>query len=223
MFFSGSNSFIIINKMLSINGTFLLLSNQSLSIENIEVSCAINRKIWFVNHFIVSCLIESVLYINILAPLCLIIILFFNRHWNRINDIVETNRLNTYESEEMYSYIIDVLKKEIKLIFVYVYVAFLYTWLGLVKRNYRITYVNFLEWSIEASVAPLILLGILFFYYIEFILIQNFDLYRSTYVYMVILKVPLFFLMRYREIHFDFFLNRFERTLFNQPCYLSWK
>jgi hypothetical protein len=57
----GDNYFIIMSRMLLINETFLLLRNQSLSIEYEQLSCISNVKIWIIIHFIIAFLIESLL------------------------------------------------------------------------------------------------------------------------------------------------------------------
>ncbi len=75
-----------------------------------------------------------------------------------------------------------VLKKEMKLIFVYVYIAFLYTWLQLVNSNYIVTYFNFLRWLIEASLLPQILIITLFVYFV--CMEQTFSIYIIHFTYL---------------------------------------
>jgi hypothetical protein len=180
------------------------------------MSCVSNMKIWLIIHFIITCLTENLLLGHIIVPVHLIMILFFNCYWRRISNVMNSNWLDIYDLDR-YSLMIIVLKKEIKLIFVYVYIAFLYTWLQLVNSNYTVTYLNFLRWLIEASLLPQILIFTLFSY---FLCIENFfEQYHLYYVPTIMIKIPLFVLMRYAEIQSDFFLNRLQTSLFDIFCY----
>jgi hypothetical protein len=55
------NYFIIMSGILSINETFLLLPNQSLSIEYKLLSCISYMKLWLISHFIITRLVENFL------------------------------------------------------------------------------------------------------------------------------------------------------------------
>jgi hypothetical protein len=110
------------NKMLSINETFLFLPNQLLSLEYNELLCIPNMKIWLIVHFFITRLIESFLLMNIIFPLQLIMILFFRGYWRRIHNVMESNWVDVCHRDR-YSLMIIVLKKDVKLIFVYVYVS----------------------------------------------------------------------------------------------------
>jgi len=68
---------------------------------------------------------------------------------------------------------------------------------------------TFRRWLIEASFIPAIVIGTFFVYYVRFIY-GIFDEYQSIYFITIMLKMPLFFLMRYAECQHDFFLNKFE-------------
>jgi hypothetical protein len=204
------------------NQTFLLVPNQSLSIEYKQLSCVSNMKIWLIIHFITTRFVESYLYMHIIFPFQLIMLLFFYPYWRRIRNIMGSNWLYIYDLNlDRYSLMIIVLKKEMKLIFVYVYIAFLYTWLQLMNSNYKVTYFNFLRWLIEASLFPQILIFTLPFY---FICMENFfDLYHIFYVPTIIVKFPLFILMRYAEVQSNSFLNELQMVFFKVFCYFSLK
>jgi hypothetical protein len=133
---------------------------------------------------------------------------------------MDSNWLDIHDLDR-YSLIIIVLKKEMRLIFFYVYIAFLYTWLELVDSSYSITYFNFLRWLIEASLLPQILIITLFLY---FLCLENFfELYHLFYVPTIIVKIPLFILIRYSETQSEFFLSGCQTFLFDIFCNWSSK
>ncbi len=75
---------------------------------------------------------------------------------------------------------------------------------------------NLRRWLIEASYSPLVF-AIVILYYIESI--DNvLDEYPLIYVFTMMHKVPLFFLMRYAEGQPDCFVNKFEAYLVNRYC-----
>jgi hypothetical protein len=126
-------------------------------------------------------------------------------------------RLQSYAQEERYFYVIVLFIKEMSLTFVYVLFAFLYKWFGLAKNDYRATAMNCRRWLVEGSLAPYLFVGILLEYYIGCIHIF-FDEYQLFYIVAIILKVPLFFLMRCAESQPDFILNRYEYFLISTAC-----
>jgi hypothetical protein len=104
-----------------------------------------------------------------------------------------------------------------KLIFIYVYIAFLYTWLQLINSNYTVTYLNFLRWLIEASLLSCVLIVTISEYFLG--VMDFYEVYYYLYRPAIIIKVALFVLMRYAEIQSNFFLNQFQILLFNTYCY----
>jgi len=203
------------DKVLSINETFFLLRYQSFDTEHKQFLCVSDMKIWLIIHFIIIRFVELFLsaYISCLLYMMMI---FCNSYSSRIGNLMESNWSNIYDLDR-YSLMIIVLKKEMKLIFFYVYIAFLYTWFKLVDSSYIVTYYNFLRWLIEASLLPQILIITLFLY---FLCLENFfELYHLFYIPTIITKIPLFVVIRYGEIQSDFFLNGLETFLFNRFCY----
>jgi len=208
--------------ILSINQTFLLLPNQSLSIEYKQLSCVSNMKMWLIIYFITTRFVENYLFMHIIFLFQWIMTVFFYPYWRRIRNIMGSNWLYINELDlDRYSLMIIVLKKEMKLIFVYVYIAFLYTWLQLVNSNYMVTYFNFLRWLIEASLFPQILIMTLPCYFV--CMEHFFDLYHAFYVPIIIIKFPLFILMRYAEVQSNSFINELQMLFFNGSCYFSLK
>lgn len=207
----------------SANEIFLLLPNQSLSIEHEQLLCVSNTKIWLIIHFIITGSIETFLVMQIVFPLQVIMILYFNCYWERISNVIQSNWLNVYDLD-IYSLMIIVLKKELKLIFVYIYFTFLYTWLQLVNSNYTVTYFNFLRWLIEASLVPRILITTLVpCYFVGIDIGEFFEQYHLSYVPIIIIKIPLFVLMRFAESQSNFLLNEVEIFFFKKLCDLSLK
>jgi hypothetical protein len=202
--------------MLSVNETLLLLPNQSFPIENKQLSCVSNIKIQLIVHFFLTRIVEALL-LYFLVSLYFIMILFFYHYWSRITDVIDSYWLDISDLDTCSSTII-VLKAEMKLLFVYVYMAFLYTWIGVVNSNYTVTYLNFLCWLIEASVVPEALIISLFFNFLS-LEIDFCHEYHGLYVSMLIIKLPLFILMRYAESQSDFFINAYPPYLFKILCY----
>jgi hypothetical protein len=197
-----------------------LLSDVSLSaIDKKQMTCIMEMQIWPHIHLIIIVFIQFILA-NIYIVLSFVSLLLFLmspcfRSFLRI--IKENIRLGLYNEEERYLYGITLLKKEMILIFVYMLFAFLYNWFGLVNNDNRITSVNFRRWLFEASFAPVVLCLAFFSYYME--CVENlFDKYQLIYIYAIMLKVPLFFLMRYAESQSDFFLNELEASIFYSLC-----
>jgi hypothetical protein len=79
------------------------------------------------------------------------------------------------------------------------------------NSDYSITSMNFHRWLIKGSFAPSLIRS-LFVCYIG--CIDNiFDEHQPLYIIAIILKVPLFFVMRYAESQPDFFLNNLETSI----------
>lgn len=123
-------------------------------------------------------------------------------YWKHVSYFIDGNWLEICHLDR-YSLMIIVIKKELKLILVYVYIVFFYTWLQLVPSNYKVTYFNFLRWIIEGSFLPQTLF-ISFFFHVLCIEIF-FETYHLLYVTTIVTKIPLFILMSYAEIQSDFF------------------
>jgi hypothetical protein len=208
-------------RMLSMNETFTLLDTNLSLIKDKEMSCFVNIKLWFVIHVLVTLFIELIfLYILIIFVFVCSIFVLSYPSWSRsLHTMIENNMLSRY-GEENPSHLYAtwcLLKKEITLIFVYVLFAVLYRWYGLVNNNNVITSMTFYQWVIEASFAPIVL-GI---HYSEFGFGDAddiFELNEPYYILAIILKIPLFFLMRYTENNGDCFLNNLKVSLFYIFC-----
>ena len=213
-----NNYFIIMSVILLINETFRLLPNESLSIEYKQFSCINNVQILLMSHLMITCLIEYLLHVHVIFPFHLVMILSCNSYWMRVRNMINNQFLEISDFDR-YSLIIYALKKELKLIFVYVYITFLYTWLQLVNSNYTITYFNIIRWLIEASCLRQILLNTIFHY---LLCIDDFlSVYNTYYFCTIASKIPLFILMRLAESQSNFFLNRLHTWHFNLFCDFS--
>jgi hypothetical protein len=184
------------------------------------MSCIVNTKLWLLIHLIVVKFIElSIYYTEIIFPFLSVIILFSSRRWNGIRIIIMDNDwLNPYVQEGNPYFIL--LKQEIKLILIYVCFSIVYKWLQFSNSNYTITLLNILRWLIEASNVPLPLLYTIIFSQSHFI--ENFfKYYEFFYVLIIILKLPLFFMMRYAESDSDYIVNDLQMFLLNKFCKTS--
>jgi hypothetical protein len=107
--------------------------------------------------------------------------------------------------------------KEIILILVYILFAFFFKFLGFVNDDSSITQMHFLRWFIEASFFPVLIIICFYIYYVRCI-DQIFDQNQTIYIAVIMLKVPLFFWMRYAECQLDAFPNRLEFCIRSAMC-----
>lgn len=203
------------NTIFLINETFLALPNQSLSMEYQQLSCICKMDLWLFIHFIISYITVHVCLCYVIG-LCLMLLLFRPDYGNHITDFIGSMWMDTYHLDR-YSSLIIVMKRELKLISVYLYVVFCYMWLELINSNYRVTYFNFLRWLIEASIIPVALICVLMKFSLS--LLEFCTVYHEIYVPLVIVKIPMFILLRYAEIQPDCSLNRLQVLLFETYCY----
>ena len=92
-----------------------------------------------------------------------------------------------------------------------------YMWLELINSNYWATDFNFLRWLIEASFIPVALICVLTNFSLN--LLEFCTVYHEIYVPLMIVKIPMFILLRYAEISPDCSLNRLQILLFETYCY----
>lgn len=205
--------------MLLRSKTFLLSS-----IEDQQLSCVISMQHYPYIHLIVILFVQFIL-INIyffLLLICFLLILLSPRFRNYRRLITETIQLQFNEQDERDAPGIILLEKELILTFVYVLFAFSYKWFGLMNNDEHITSMNFYRWLIEASTIPYVLLRIFSNYCMGYI-DSFFDECKSIQVCAIMLKVPLFFLMRYAENQPDCFLKDMEGWIFYALCKSSSK
>jgi hypothetical protein len=199
--------------MLTMNKTFVLLNNRLSSIEDKQMSCYINAKLWILTHWSVTFIIELIfLYIYLILWCICLVSFLYNPDWYRtVRNILQSYYLRPYEEEELiFLYSIGVLIKEITLIFVYVFFAFMYRCFGLVHDKSIITSMNFYQWLVEASYIPFVLSTT---YYVG--TIENFvRLYRSFSLVAIMIKIPVFVLMCCAESDNYFFLNDLKAYFF---------
>jgi hypothetical protein len=114
--------------MLLTNETFTLLPVEFSSIDDKQMRCIVNIRLWFLSHFIVILLIYIFLIFIYFALSFLLssFFLFFPRFRSSVRVIQENIRLWSYEQEERSIYGPVLLIKEIALIFVYVLCVFSY-------------------------------------------------------------------------------------------------
>lgn len=203
--------------MLTMNETY---SNELSSISNQQMSCYINRKVWILTHLSLKYFVEmNVVYIYLILPCILLVLLVYNPNWYRLFRIIFENyylRINHEEEEKerIFLYSIILLIKEAILIYVYVCFAFMYHWLVSVQDQIEITSMTFYLWSVEASYLPNILILTCYFETIDNFLRQ----YRSFTLIAILIKVPVFVLMRHAESEQNFFLNDAKAHFFYTFC-----
>lgn len=194
------------------------------SIEDQQLSCVIYMQHYPYIHLIVILFVQFI-FINIyffLLLICFLLILLSPRFRNYCRLITETIQLQFNEQDERDAPGIILLEKELILTFVYVLFAFSYKWFRLMNNDEHITSMNFYRWLIEASTIPYVLLRIFSNYCMGYI-DSFFDECKSFQVCAIMLKVPLFFLMRYAENQPDCFLKDMEGWIFYALCKSSSK
>ena len=203
--------------MLTMNETY---SNEFSSFSNQQMPCYINRNVWILTHWSLKYSVElSIVYVYLILSCILLVLLVFNPNWYRLFRIIFENyylRINHAEEEKerIFLYSIILLIKEAILISVYVFFAFMYHWLVLVHDQIEITSMTFYLWSVEASHLPNILISTCYFGTIDNFLL----LYRSFTLFAILIKVPVFVLMRYAESEKNFFLNNAKAHFFYTFC-----
>lgn len=190
------------------------------------MSCYISGKVWILAHLSMAFIIElTVMYIHILLCIICILSIVFNPHWCRfIRYIVNCYPSPPYQEEleperRIYFYSIGLVMKEAILIFVYISLSFMYKWFRLVPDKYMVTPIDFYQWSTEALLLPKVFTGT---FYIG--TMQSFIyIYRKFFHFAILLKIPVFVLMRYAKSQRDFFLNDLKATYFHILCKESLK
>jgi NADH:ubiquinone oxidoreductase subunit 5 (subunit L)/multisubunit Na+/H+ antiporter MnhA subunit len=165
------------------------------------------------------CLIHLILLMIYLWITCVstTFYLFSSSFRNFIHIIQETIQLRSYEHEERYLYWIIMMMKEITLIIAYSLLAFFFKFFGFVNNDSSITQMHVRLWFIEASFFPLLFVCCFCIYYVG-CMYDIFDEYQTVYIIIIMLKVPLFFWMRYAECQLDAFPNRLEAYIQSAIC-----
>ena len=110
---------------------------------NLERYRLLNINNWCIIYFASTRLIENLLFAFVFLPFYVTVVLYFFDYWIDRSDSIESYRLDRYHLDR-YSLTISILKKEMKLIFIYAQLALLYTWIDLFNNNHRMTYMSFL-------------------------------------------------------------------------------
>ena len=90
----------------------------------------------------------------------------------------------------------------------------MYSWFGLVYDRYTVTSMDFYQWLVEALYTPFVLTTAYYVGTIEFFIY----LHRSFSLLAMLIKIPVFVLMRYAESQRDFFLNDLKAFCFHMLC-----
>jgi len=148
---------------------------------------------------------------------CICVVSFlYNPDWYRtVRNILQSYYLRPYEEEELiFLYSIGLLIKEAILISIYVFFAFIYNWFVLVHDKVEITSMKFYQWSVEASYIPIVLSSTYCIGTIDNFVRQ----YRLFTLIAILIKIPLFVLMRYAETENNFFVNNLKAHYFYTFC-----
>lgn len=205
--------------MISKTETMITLLNESFSLEYGQISCQLSIFKYYMSYFIVSCSIEIYLGLGPGIVLLLFMSMCNRRYYNLIPDVLDIDHVATIELEKKSSWIIIVIKQETKLIFIYIYVACLFTWFISFNVAVTFTYRHFLQWFIESILIHLTFLVHILINYTGCPSIF-FNLYQIMHTIMIVVKIPLFILLRTAEYRCDFFINRMQLFFLHKLCRL---
>ena len=140
--------------MSSMNESIFSISNQSSSIENEPILCAIRIEYLLLIHLIIARMTELFMFYTwFILPLLALI--FHAPSWNNAITALEYHGwVDVFLQEERYS-CFDIFIRELKSTLIYSCAGLLYTSLGLAHSNFIVRYTTFLRWFIEASNIPL--------------------------------------------------------------------
>jgi hypothetical protein len=177
--------------------------------------CIVNMHGRLLIHYMAMCLIHVILLMSYLWIIGLSMTIYLNSSMFRsfIHIIGENIELRSYEHEERYSYWIIIMVKEILMILAYSLLAFFF---GFVNND-CITLMHVRRWFMEAVFFPFVFFACFCIYYIGF-MYDIFDEYQTLYIFTFMVKVPLFFLMRYAEYQRDAFPNRLAAFIHSTLC-----
>ena len=203
------------------NETLSLFSVQLLVIANNRMRCLTSMQSRLQNHFTVVSIIQMLFAGIYIASLIVFVFLFiFSIRFRYIFHYIQSNiRLRSYSPLKRYSYISIVLVKEVLLIFVYILFCCMYE---LSNNGTYITWIKIRRWFVEATCVPYLYFAFL----VEYSVGQTniiFDEHQSYYIALILVKLPVFFVMRFAESQPDFFLNNFELFLLQKRCEFLFK
>jgi hypothetical protein len=205
--------------MLSTNGTLLSLQVGLSSNDEKYMLCIVNMHARLLIHYMAMCLIHVILLMSYLWIIGLSMTIYLNSSMFRsfIHIIDENIELRSYEHEERYSYWIIIMVKEILMILAYSLLAFFFKFFGFINNDSSITLMHVCRWFMEALFFPFVFFACFCIYYIGF-MYDIFDEYQTIYIFTFMVKVPLFFLMRYAECRRDAFPNRLAAFIHSTLC-----
>jgi hypothetical protein len=177
--------------------------------------CIVNMHARLLIHYMAMCVIHATLLMSYVWIIALSTTIYLTSSMFRsfIDIIGENIELRSYEHEDRYSYWIIIMVKEILMILAYSLLAFFF---GFVNND-CITLMHVRRWFMEAVFFPFVFFACFCIYYIGF-MYDIFDEYQTLYIFTFMVKVPLFFLMRYAEYQRDAFPNRLAAFIHSTLC-----
>jgi hypothetical protein len=203
--------------MLLTNETLLLLQSGLSSNGDKYMSCIVNMRLRLMTYYITVCLIHIIFLVAFVWLISLTMIFYaFSYSFRNMIRIIHVN-IHVRSYEQRYFYWIIIMIKEIILILVYIFFGFFFNFFGFVNNDSSIRQMYFSRWFIEASFFPVLIVICLCTYYIK-CMYDIFDEYQTIYIIVIMLKVPLFFWMRYAECQLDAFPNTLESFIRSVMC-----
>jgi hypothetical protein len=206
------------------NETLSLFSVQLLVTDNKRMRCLVSMQSRLQNHFTVVSIIQMLFASIYIALFFVSVFLFiFSSRFHYIFHIIQSNiRLRSYSPLKRYGYIAVVLVKEVLLIFVYILFCCIYQWYELSNNATHVTWIKIRRWFFEVTYVPYLCFA--------FLIEQSvgrpniiFDEHQSYYIAVIVVKLPVFFVMRFSESQPDFFRNHFELFLLEKRCEFLFK
>jgi hypothetical protein len=193
--------------------TDIFVSPLSLNISMFDMrisnaTCSNSVPVWLLVHFVYSCVIS-------IESFSLVLIILLLNQLRFVNQQIHLNPNDGEFVRRQRNHFIALIKEDMVVVFFYVLSAFLYTWLWLMKSYQSISWMYFIRWSIEATCIPFIVSA----FYCGLFDILMMDYKSGTYMTgLIMLKLPVFFIMRYAETESIIILNRLQVGLFYLLC-----
>jgi hypothetical protein len=202
------------------NETYALLNHGLALNEDKHMLCIINTE--FRVHMAVSLVIAiTFLQFYIIIGFLCIFIFIRNPPWYFSIRAILVNNLS-WMFEERYSSLLRLSIVEMILTLIYMFFAFMFMQFGLSNPDHGVTSRDLTHWFVEASPYMVIFFAVFCQYCDEWDddVSNNYPIFA---ILGILMKIPVFVLMRYAERESDSFINEFKFSVFDIFCHLTRK
>lgn len=213
------NSVFICLKMLFINETLQSMEVLFLNDDDRYMACISDMHSWLRIHDTVVWLIQLYLILLCIGFVILYSLIYLLSPSSRvfIDYLMEKLSLLSYQSSGRYFHFTVWFVKEMIWISVYILLATFCKWFGSINNRSEITFMDFCRWFIEASSYHISIWVFISIYFCRYF-IDWLDDIQNAYDVLMILKIPLFIIMRYAEYQPDCQINALKVSLAKEMC-----